>query len=126
MKEIREVVSNEVTQDVNKSTGEVKMSKKDKEQLIVKIENEMKEAAKMLEFEYAAELRKRVIDLGIIHRASKVSDVMTISQGICWDVPEKGCRMWDFLHAADDMLYRVKQKSRNHFCIGNLKEVLMC
>lgn len=76
--------------------------------------------------EYAAELRKRVIDLGIIHRASKVSDVMTISQGICWDVPEKGCRMWDFLHAADDLLYRVKQKSRNHFCIGNLKEVLIC
>ena len=34
----KEVVSNEVEVDVKKSTGEVKMSKKDKEQLIVKIE----------------------------------------------------------------------------------------
>ncbi len=72
--------------------------------------------------EYAAELRNRVINLGIIHRASKISDVMTISQGVCWDIPVQGNRMWDYLHAADDMLYRVKQKKRNNFCIGNLTE----
>ena len=63
MKEIREVVSNEVTQDVNKSTGEVKMSKKDREQLIIKIENEMKEAAKNLDFERAMELRDILFEL---------------------------------------------------------------
>jgi excinuclease ABC subunit B len=63
MKEIREVVSNEVEIDVKKSTGEVKMSKKDKEQLIVKIENEMKEAAKNLDFERAMELRDILFEL---------------------------------------------------------------
>ena len=63
MKEIREVVSNEVTQDVNKSTGEVKMSKKDREQLIIKIENEMKEAAKNLDFERAMELRDILFEM---------------------------------------------------------------
>ena len=63
MKEIREVVSNEVTTDVNKNTGEIKMSKKDKEQLIVKIENEMKEAAKNLDFERAMELRDILFEL---------------------------------------------------------------
>lgn len=72
--------------------------------------------------EYAAELRKRVLDLQIEHAPSKVSNVMTISQGICWDTPVHGNRMWDYLHSADDMLYRVKQRKRNNFCIGNLTE----
>lgn len=72
--------------------------------------------------EYAAELRKRVLNLQIEHAPSKVSNVMTISQGICWDIPVKGNRMWDYLHSADDMLYRVKQRKRNNFCIGNLTE----
>ena len=63
MKEIREVVSNEVESEVKKSTGEVKMSKKDKEQLIIKIENEMKDAAKNLDFERAMELRDILFEL---------------------------------------------------------------
>ena len=72
--------------------------------------------------ECAAELRNRVMALNIEHPASKVSSVMTISQGFCWDIPVEGNRMWDYLHAADDMLYRVKQRKRNNFCIGNLTE----
>ena len=72
--------------------------------------------------EYAAELRKRVLNLEIEHAMSKVSNVMTISQGLCWDIPVHGNRMWDYLHSADDMLYRVKQRKRNNFCIGNLTE----
>lgn len=72
--------------------------------------------------ECAAELRKRVLNLQIEHAPSKVSNIMTISQGICWDMPVHGNRMWDYLHSADDMLYRVKQKKRNNFCIGNLTE----
>lgn len=72
--------------------------------------------------EYAAELRKRVLGLAIEHQSSKVSNVVTISQGLCWDVPVQGNRMWDYLHSADDMLYRVKQRKRNNFCIGNLTE----
>ena len=63
IKEIREVVSNEVEVNVKKSTGEVKISKKDKEQLIIKIENEKKEAAKNLDFERAMELRDILFEL---------------------------------------------------------------
>ena len=70
----------------------------------------------------AAELRKRVLNLQIEHAPSKVCNVMTISQGVCWDTPVRGNRMWDYLHSADDMLYRVKQRKRNNFCIGNLTE----
>ncbi len=72
--------------------------------------------------EYAAELRKRVIELAIPHEKSKVGTLMSISQGLCWDMPIEGNRLWDFLHSADDMLYRVKKKKRNNFCIGNLTE----
>ena len=65
IKEIREVVSNEIEVDATKSntTGEVKMSKKEKEQLMIKIENEMKEAAKNLDFERAMELRDILFEL---------------------------------------------------------------
>ena len=71
---------------------------------------------------YTAELRRRVMNLQIEHRRSKESNIVTISQGVCWDIPAHGNRMWDYLHSADEMLYRVKQRKRNNFCIGNLTE----
>ena len=30
--------------------------------------------------------------------------------------------MWDFMHVADDMLYRVKKLSRNNYCVGDVQE----
>ena len=51
VKEIREIISNEETSN-NKNTKQ-KMSKKDKELIMMNIENEMKEAAKNLDFERA-------------------------------------------------------------------------
>lgn len=61
IKEIREVVSNEVT--IDKKQNQPKVSKKDKELLLIKIENEMKEAAKNLDFERAMELRDALFEL---------------------------------------------------------------
>ena len=71
---------------------------------------------------YAEELRSKVIAQAIPHAKSKVCKYATISQGLCWDIPVEGNRMWDFLHAADDMLYKVKQRQRNNYCVGNLNE----
>lgn len=88
------------------------------DEFILIYENITKEQA----VEYAAELRQRVMNLEIEHQQSKVSRIMTISQGMCWDIPVEGNRMWDYLHTADDMLYRIKQKKRNNFCVGNLTE----
>ncbi len=51
IKEIREVVTN------NKEIEKEKISKKDKQKLMIDIEREMKEAAKNLDFERATELR---------------------------------------------------------------------
>ncbi len=70
---------------------------------------------------YAAELKQKVMDLNIPYPNSKIADVVTITQGLCWDIPVSPNRMWDYLHAADTMLYRMKNKQRNNYCIGNLK-----
>jgi len=60
IKEIREIISN--TAEVEEKKTE-KMSKKDKEKLMIKIENEMKEAAKNLDFERATELRDILFEM---------------------------------------------------------------
>ena len=78
--------------------------------------------AKEQAIEYAEELRQKVMAEAMPFAKSKVADVVTISQGLCWDIPKRGNRMWDYLHSADDMLYRVKKKQRNNYCVGNLKE----
>lgn len=59
IKEIREVVSN--TNETEEK--ETKMSKQEKQNLMIKIENEMKEAAKIMDFERAMELRDILFEL---------------------------------------------------------------
>jgi len=61
VKEIREVVSNVVTSTDDKK--QVKMSKSEKAKLIVKIEEEMKQAAAALDFERAMELRDILFEM---------------------------------------------------------------
>lgn len=58
IKEIREVISNSVD---DKET--IKMSKEEKRNMMIKIENEMKKAAKELDFERAVELRDILFEL---------------------------------------------------------------
>ena len=60
IKEIREIISN--TSEVEEKKTE-KMSKKDKEKLMLRIENEMREAAKNLDFERATELRDILFEM---------------------------------------------------------------
>lgn len=61
IKEIKEVVSNEINDD-NKKT-KTKMTKKEKELMLNSIETQMKEAAKNLDFERAMELRDILFEL---------------------------------------------------------------
>ena len=60
IKTIHEVISNEVQ---NKTKKDNKLSKKEKESIIETIENEMKEAAKNLDFERAMELRDILFEM---------------------------------------------------------------
>ena len=62
IKEIREVITNEVV-DSNKNKKQNKMTKKEKELMILNLETQMNEAAKNLDFERAMELRDILFEL---------------------------------------------------------------
>ena len=72
------------------------------------------------------DLRSSIVNLNIEHLYSKALPIVTISQGICYDIPYKESKSWDFLHTADMMLYRVKKQSRNNICMGSLDEGEIC
>ena len=70
----------------------------------------------------AGETKKRVMDLEMEHAFSRALPIVTVSQGLCWGIPQDKTRMWDFMHVADDMLYRVKKLSRNNYGVGDVQE----
>ena len=72
--------------------------------------------------EYAKELKDKILALAIEHKYSKAAQTVTVSQGLCWDVPTRADLIWDYMHTADMMLYQVKENSRNDFRLGNLND----
>ncbi len=62
IKEIRALISNEGDKEIENKDVE-KLSKKDKQEIMIKIENEMKQAAKNLDFERAMELRDILFEM---------------------------------------------------------------
>ena len=63
VKSVRDLIEiSKPTQDVKGKSG-VKMTKAEKEREIARLEKAMREAAKMMEFEYAAVLRDQIIEL---------------------------------------------------------------
>lgn len=73
-------------------------------------------------YQKAEELRQCIMSLAVEHMYSRALPVVTISQGICYDIPQDENKNWDFLHAADMMLYHVKKKNRNSIFMGRLNE----
>lgn len=59
--------------------------------------------------EIAEKLKQGIEMRKMAHEYSKSSNIVTISQGICWGYPKKGQVMSDYLRAADDSLYEVKK-----------------
>jgi excinuclease ABC subunit B len=62
IKEIRDLISNKEEDEAIKAENN-KLSKKDKDKLLIDLEREMKEAAKNLDFERAMELRDVIFEL---------------------------------------------------------------
>ena len=71
-------------------------------------------------YDKARKLRESIMALKIAHAYSKAAAVVTISQGICFDMPREENKSWDFLHVADAMLYQVKRRVRNNIVLGDL------
>lgn len=71
-------------------------------------------------YQWSEQLKQMIMQQSIEHKHSKAADIITISQGICWGIPTKENKVWDFLHAADTLLYEVKKVSRNSIRLGYL------
>lgn len=63
IKDIRDVIEISSKAEVDDKAAKKKMSKKEKDELIAKLTAQMKEAAKLLEFEHAAYLRDKINEL---------------------------------------------------------------
>ncbi len=75
-------------------------------------------------FEMGRELKEYILEGAFEHKYSKVKvGVVTISQGIFWGVPDADHSLWNYLHSADNLLYKVKKKSRNSILLGHSSEV---
>lgn len=67
---------------------------------------------------YARQLKQGILDMAMEHKYSLAVPYVTISQGICYDMPGKDQKAWDYLHTADNMLYKAK-KNRNSVKLGS-------
>lgn len=56
------------------------------------------------------EIRIRIEALGIKHAYQPHKDTVTVSQGICNDIPTRPSSPWDFLSVADEALYSIKKE----------------
>lgn len=71
-------------------------------------------------FAIAKELKDRIVSSAYEHKYTKLNQkILTVSQGIFWSMPQKGQSPWNYLHAADALLYKVKKKSRNSIMLGH-------
>ncbi len=71
----------------------------------------------------ANELRDTIYKAKWEHKFSLTDDIVTISQGICYGIPERDASMFAYLQKADAMLYEVKQQSRNAIKICDANEI---
>ena len=72
----------------------------------------------------AQRLHDMIYELNIEHKFSKVSDRVSISQGLFHHVPDEGNKIWDFLYCADMVLYGVKNRGKNNFRLDTSFEVI--
>ena len=69
---------------------------------------------------YSIELQEIIRSKNITHEYSKVDTLVTISQGLCCDIPQKKYKVFDFLSAADEFLYVTKNAGKNGYTVGQL------
>lgn len=73
-------------------------------------------------FNLAKELKNSILDNGLDHEFAKGDiKMVTISQGLYWGNPKDGDNVWEYLHEADQLLFKVKEKSRNSIMLGKAK-----
>lgn len=71
----------------------------------------------------AEQLRTAVLDMRVPHRNSPVAPYVTITQGVRNSIPLKENRLWDYLFAADNALYHVKNTKKGGILLIHKTEV---
>ncbi|MCR5468959.1 MAG: GGDEF domain-containing protein [Lachnospiraceae bacterium] len=66
----------------------------------------------------AERLKTTVYDVELKGPNDEEIQRVTLSQGICWGLPNSSDKVWDYLHQADDELYKVKMNNRNGISVG--------
>lgn len=69
---------------------------------------------------YVVKLQNQVKECAIEHRFSKVSDVVTVTQGVCFGYSHPDIGIADYFYKADQALYEVKKVSRNSYRIEKM------
>jgi diguanylate cyclase (GGDEF)-like protein len=64
-------------------------------------------------------IRTRLQGLGITHRASRVSSIVTASFGVSTVIPTSELSPISLLEAADQALYQAKENGRNTYCVAS-------
>ena len=64
-------------------------------------------------FKQAEIMRKRILGLEIEHKASQISDRVTVSIGIFTVKPTRNCKLRNAIQRADEALYDAKANGRN-------------
>ena len=63
----------------------------------------------------ARRIKDKVLEKHVPHAHSRVSDIVTVSQGYCYGVPVQHKKLNDYLYVADSAMYEVKESSKNGF-----------
>ena len=84
------------------------------DEFVIVYENHSRDSVTKL----ATHLQEKVRRLNIEHKYSKVSDRVSISQGLFRKIPKGGNKLWDFLSNADMVLYGVKTRGKNSWHIA--------
>jgi diguanylate cyclase (GGDEF)-like protein len=71
-------------------------------------------------YEIAQTIQTRVQEMQMEHPKGLEFEYVTVSQGICVEIPQSGQTFADFTHAADMALYRGKDSTRNSIFVGSL------
>lgn len=71
--------------------------------------------------EMVIELRQKILNCKIEHKYSQVSDIVTITQGVCFGLFDGNCTIEECFDQADKALYDVKKITRNNYNIVEFK-----
>ncbi len=69
-------------------------------------------------YNFAESIRKKIVNLKILHEYSKTENHVTITLGVASIIPNKDFNIYNFIKKADEALYTAKNKGRNKIALN--------